>query len=289
MLAEKKVWETIMPTNLPTDLLRSFVAIIDTGSIARATNHIFLTPSALSLQMKRLSELVQAPLFHRRHGNLSLTPTGETLLNYARQILEINDRAVLSLGGEVLHGPVRVGMTQDFADALLSGVIGRFAQLNPQTQLQIQVGNSHDLKDLLSSDLLDIALYLGETSDKAAITIAQIVWGGDANLTSESVLPIVLMEKPCVFRDAALSALEESSRPYRTVLETSSISVLHAAVSGGLGLTCRTKAFLGKEFVPLELPVAPLPKVAYVVSRKTEVHPTVERLGNLLQAAVLDL
>src|SRR5919201_4412066 len=86
-----------MAVNLPTELLRSFSAIVDSGSMLRATERVFVTQSALSLQMKRLEDTVQAPLFHRDGRRLVLTPAGQTLLAYARDILAMNDRAVSAL------------------------------------------------------------------------------------------------------------------------------------------------------------------------------------------------
>ena len=71
--------------NLPTELLRSFAAIVDAGSMLRATERVFVTQSALSLQMKRLEDTVQAQLFHRDGRRLVLTPAGAALLVYARE------------------------------------------------------------------------------------------------------------------------------------------------------------------------------------------------------------
>ena len=65
-----------MAVNLPTELLRSFAAIVDSGSMLRATERVFVTQSALSLQMKRLEETVQSSLFHRDGRRLTLTPAG---------------------------------------------------------------------------------------------------------------------------------------------------------------------------------------------------------------------
>ena len=76
-----------MVTNLPTELLRSFVAIVDSGSMLRATERVFVTQSALSLQMKRLEETVLTPLFHREGRRLVLTPAGQTLLPRAREMM----------------------------------------------------------------------------------------------------------------------------------------------------------------------------------------------------------
>src|SRR5580704_4212888 len=81
-----------MPTNLPTDLLRSLVAIVDSGSMLKATETVFLTQSALSLQMKRLEELIQQPLFTRRGRRLLLTDTGQSLVAQARQMLLLKSR-----------------------------------------------------------------------------------------------------------------------------------------------------------------------------------------------------
>src|ERR1700753_66361 len=109
-----------MAVNLPTDLMRSFTAIVDSGSMLRATERVFVTQSALSLQMKRLEETGQTPLFHRDGRRLVLTPAGQTLLAFAREMLATNDKALSALNGDVLAGPARVGMVQDFAEVLLS-------------------------------------------------------------------------------------------------------------------------------------------------------------------------
>jgi DNA-binding transcriptional LysR family regulator len=88
-----------MPTNLPTDPLRSLVAIVDSGSMLKATETVFLTQSALSLQMKRLEELVQQPLFTRRGRRLLLTDAGQSWVTQARQMLDIK-----RLHHRVTHG-----------------------------------------------------------------------------------------------------------------------------------------------------------------------------------------
>ena len=150
-----------MRVNLPMDLLRSFVTIVDTGSMARASEHVFLTQSALSLQMKRLADIIQHPIFLRHQGTTTLTPAGETLLESAREVLALNDLVIAKLGGRLV-GPVRIGMVQDFADLILSGILARFRRMNPDIQLEIKIGNSSELKELIASGLLDIALYLGD-------------------------------------------------------------------------------------------------------------------------------
>jgi DNA-binding transcriptional LysR family regulator len=277
-----------MVVNLPTELLRSFAAIVDAGSMLRATERVFVTQSALSLQMKRLEDLVQAPLFNREGRRLSLTPAGQSMLGHAREILAANDRAVLALSGDVLVGPARIGFVQDFAEELLSGVLAQFTQLNPETHLQVRVGNSSELLELMQAGQIDALLCMGSPDDPAAIRTAPMQWLGDADLCRQEVLPLAVLERPCRFRDAALAALEQAGRPHRIALETPSLAALRAAVESGLGVTCRTTHFMDKVIGPKEaLPT--LPRVAYVRHVRSNPHPTITRLADLILAAALEL
>jgi DNA-binding transcriptional LysR family regulator len=279
-----------MAVNLPMELLRSFAAIVDSGSMLRATERVFLTQSALSLQMKRLEETVQTPLFHRDGRRLSLTAAGDTLLVFTREILAANDRAVASLNGNVLTGPARVGLVQDFAETLLSGVISHFAQLNPDIRLQMRVGGTLELIDLLHSDRLDIVLGMGPHDDPAAVSTAPMQWLGDVNLTRREVLPLAVLERPCRFRDAALAALDAAGRPYQIVLETPSLSVLRAGVDSDLAITCRTAVFSDRVIASdTESGLPTLPDVAYVRHTRADPHPTIHRLAELISTAVLSI
>jgi DNA-binding transcriptional LysR family regulator len=279
-----------MAVNLPTDLLRSFAAIVDSGSMLRATERVYLTQSALSLQMKRLEEILQIPLFRRDGRRLALTSAGETMLGFARDILSMNDRAVAALAGETLAGPARVGLVQDFAETLLTGVLSRFAKLNGETQLQVRVGGSAELLELLAADRIDVALCMGPEEDPAALRTKPMVWLGSPALAELDILPLAVLELPCRFRDAALAALDAAGRRYRIVLETPSLSALRAAVESDICITCRTGIVL-KRIIPPELaPSLPaLPGVAITQHVTSDPHPTVARLAEMIGAAVLEL
>ena len=276
-----------MVVNLPTELLRSFAAIVDAGSMQRATERVFVTQSALSLQMKRLEDLVQTSLFKRDGRKLTLTPAGQSMLGHAREILAANDRAVTALNGDVLAGPARIGFVQDFAETLLSGVLARFASLNPETQLQVRVGGSAELLDLMHTDQMDVLLCMGAQDDPAAVRKAPMRWLGNADLARQDILPLAVLERPCRFHDAALAALDQAGRPYRIALETPSLAALRAAVNSGLGLTCRTTHFMDAAIEADDLPA--LPQIAYVRHIRSSPHPTIGRLADLIQAAALEL
>ena len=278
-----------MHVNLPTNLLRSFVAIADTGSIVRATEKIFLTQSALSLQMKRLSEIVQVPLFRREQGTLALTSSGERLLVLARQILELNDQAVERLDRTGLNGPVRIGVVQDFGDEILSGVLARFVQLNPGAEIQIHVGHSREIKEQFAARLIDIAVYHSVEMDEFTIAPARMVWLGDRTLAKREMLPLAFMTKPCLARDCAVTALEAADRPYKVIVETSNLSALRAAVEAGLALTCRSSAFLGHRFSAIELDGMPLPTYFIAVMTTPSAHRAITGLADLIRQAITNI
>lgn len=278
-----------MQVNLPTNLLRSFVAIADAGSIVRATEKIFLTQSALSLQMKRLSEIVQVPLFRREQGTLVLTASGERLIDLARRILELNDQAVESLDRAGLHGPVRIGVVQDFGDEILQGVLARFMQINPSAELQIRVGHSREIKELFAAHMIDIAVYHSVEQDEFTIAPARMVWLGDPQLTERATLPLAFMTKPCLARDCAVALLEAADRPYQMILETSNISALRVAVEAGLALTCRSSAFLGHRFSAVDLDSIELPTYFVGVMTSPSAHPVITGVANLITEAIENL
>ncbi|HVW73654.1 MAG TPA: LysR substrate-binding domain-containing protein [Rhizomicrobium sp.] len=276
-----------MVINLPTELLRSFAAIVDAGSMLRATERVFVTQSALSLQMKRLEDLVQIPLFQREGRRLTLTPAGENLLGHARAILDANDRAVQALSGDVLFGPVRIGLVEDFAENLLGSVLPRFGEIHPEAKVQVQIGGSTELLEFLQSGQLDVVLCLSASDDPAAIRTAPMRWLGNAGLIRQEVLPMAFLERRCRFRETALAALEKAGRRYRIVLETPSLAALRAAVESGLAITCRTIHFLDAPIVARNT-LPPLPAVAYVRHVRSN-HPAITSLADLIQAAALAL
>ena len=104
--------------NLDIDLLRSFAAVADTGSFTAAGEVVARTQSAISIQIKRLEEIVGKRVFERTSRSLTLTPAGATLLDYARRILELNDESVRRIMEPPISGEIRLGITEYFVPAI---------------------------------------------------------------------------------------------------------------------------------------------------------------------------
>ena len=278
-----------MPVNLPTNVLRSFVAIVDTGSMLNAADQVFVTQSALSLQIKRLEELVQQPLFTREGRRLALTAPGDILLDYARRVLALHDEAVAAVSTGHYAGPVRVGMVQDFADTLFTGLLARFAELHPDAQIYARVAGTAELLTLLERGQLDIILGYGAGDDPAAIRVSPMIWYGDPALATQAVVPLAVLEKPCRFREAAIASLDAAGTPWRIAVETPNLSTLRAAVEARLGLTCRTSLFLGTDSALATAGLPNLPNVACIVARRADPDPAASRLAELATEVVREI
>src|SRR3954466_10347325 len=124
--------------DLPLELLRTFVGTVDMGSMARAARVVGRTPSAVSLQMSKLGELVGHPLFRREGRSQVLTRAGDLLVPHAREILSASERAIAALADERLEGPVRLGTVQDLADQVLPRALADFAQQYPGVSLEVK-------------------------------------------------------------------------------------------------------------------------------------------------------
>lgn len=275
-----------MAVNLPTNLLRSFVAIVDSGSMLSAADKVFVTQSALSLQIKRLEELVQQSLFSRDGRKLALTRSRRVLLDYARRVLSLHDEAIMAMTTGDFSGPVRIGMVQDFADNLLSGLLSRFAELHPNAQIYARVAGTAELQALLDGSQLDLLLGFAASDDPRAIRVAPMTWYGDPALSDDDVVPLAVLEQPCRFREAAIASLEASGRRYRLAVESPNLSTLRAAVQAGLGITCRTQLFVREIELPVIDTLPPLPDIACIVVQAAHNDGARARLAELAAEVV---
>ena len=283
----------MMRTNLDMDVLRTFTTGIELGSFSRAAERLGRSPSAISEQLKKLEEQAGRPLLRKEGRGLGLTPAGEALLSYARRILVLNDEAVSAVRGLDVKGWVKIGMPQDFAETLLTGVLGQFKRAHPKVRVEARVERRAELVPLILSGRLDLALVWGEPSGSPHVKElgqSPIVWLGSAN-TQEAIaepgepLPLILFEKPCAFREAGIAALDAAGLPWRVSFTSPSLSGLWAAAAAGLGFTLRTPIGLppGVAVIEEEVGLPPLPHIRLSLHRaEGEPQPAVARLAEII-------
>lgn len=147
-----------MDINLPTDVLRSFVAVADTGSFTQAASRVFRTQSAISQQIQRLETSVGQTLLLREGRNTRLTAEGESLLGYARRILKLHDEAVSAIAEPDMEGVVRFGIPDDYAARFLPPILTSFAASYPRVKLELLCEPSTQLVPAIENGSLDVAI-----------------------------------------------------------------------------------------------------------------------------------
>src|SRR5579862_6535544 len=232
--------------NLDIDVLRTLVAAQKLGGFGRAAEQVGRSQSAVSQQIHKLEERVGLPLFRKQGRGLELTEAGETVLSYARRIVELNDEAVTAVRGASIDGAVRFGLAGDFAEAGLPEALGRFARAHPSVRVEAMVERNATLLDRLDRGQLDLALTLGHGNRPGAERIGTLplVWIGRADAAPRrpnEPVPLALFEGNCFCRTTAIDALDAAGLPWRVAFTSPSLHGLWAAVEAGLAVTVRTQ------------------------------------------------
>jgi len=242
--------------NIPMDLLRTFVTVAEMRGFTLAGQLLGRSQPAISLQIKRLEELIDAQVFVRGGQQLELTLTGERMLSYARQILALNDEALAELARPTISGRISFGIPSEFATTLLPKVLGRFAQAYPAVTLEI---NSDLSQNLFSHQpgTYDLILALRDASTKSLpsfIGSDELVWVTSTNYDThlQSPLPMIVAPAPCMYRARAFSALKETGQAWRVSYTNQDITGIKAAIEEGLGVTVLTR-----KTVPASLRILP--------------------------------
>ena len=243
---------------LDPDVLRSFVAIAETGSFTAAATRIFRTPSAVSMQIKRLEEQLGVSVFMRDARNVSLTHDGEVLLGYARRLIALNREAISRFVTSDVSGVVRIGSPSDYGEVVLPSVLKMFAKSHPSVVVDVVIDQSSSLLKRLASGHIDIALIScmrDLTPDPTEVVMTEdIVWagakGGQACLMDP--LPVSMWEEGCVWRDSALAALQKVGRSYRVAFMTSHSAGQRAAILADLAIAPMGRSFVGPDIQILD-------------------------------------
>jgi DNA-binding transcriptional LysR family regulator len=226
--------------NLELDLLRSFAAVADTGSFTAAADLVARTQSAVSMQIKRLEEILGRRVFERSSRALALTTDGEVLLDYARRMLELNDESLRRIARPPVTGRARLGVTEYFVPNEVPRILARFAAAHPGVQLEVRMGLSRDLRVELDAGRLDAAIVRLDVA-KGAEPIWQEAqhWVAAEGWTLEKgeAIPLIVLPPGCVLREFAMETLKRHKRPWRLAYTGSSMTSVQAAVLAGLGVS----------------------------------------------------
>jgi DNA-binding transcriptional LysR family regulator len=286
--------------NLTTELLRTFVTVVELDGFNNAARRLHKTQSTVSQQIRRLEQELGHELFAAQGRKRRLTAAGERFVGHARRLLSMQEAAVAALGEGAIEGELRLGVAQGLSEGPFPELMARFARDYPRVRLHVHTGFTRDLAAGFARGEYDLILIVRHGGASAAGPLgsalaglgmgrvlgqARLVWigaagGGHALPEQDAPLPLATFAPPCTFRQTAVDALNGAGIPWRVAYTTTSLPGLMAAVKNGLGITARTEHAL----VPGTRVLAPasglpeLPPVDVVLH-----HARRSRIGDLLE------
>ncbi|SMO96493.1 LysR substrate-binding domain-containing protein [Ruegeria faecimaris] len=241
--------------NLDSDLLRTFVAVADAGSVTEGAARIHRSQSATSLQIKRLEAILGQPVFDRHGRGVVLSDTGRKLFPVAQDVTARLDAALREISQNTVSGKLRLGIPDDHGRTKLAAIIATFTRHHPKVELDVTCALSTSFPEALDKGSLDLAVYEVEnpSSQEEVLYEDPTCWVSSVrwNFQIDESLPVALFDHACWWRDAAVNSLQARGEPYRVVYSSQSVSGVIAAVEAGIavGLLGRSSFHAGLSVV----------------------------------------
>ncbi|PYE85654.1 LysR family transcriptional regulator [Pseudoroseicyclus aestuarii] len=290
------------PPLLDLDLLRSLIAIAERGSFSAAAEVVHRTPSAISMQVKKMEDLLGRPLFLRDSRSVALTEDGRALLEHARRMLALNREALARFVSPDLAGTVRLGAPDHVAASVLPDLLRRFGDSHPGVTVDVSVGLTRRLRQQLRQGLsvlsLDLALFTvdcdgGETTvvdaELELLWKEPLVWGiARSGVAAERhPLPVAAWDESCSWASAGFAALQAQGRDYRIAFKSAHTVCQLAALRADLAVAPVPLSQLGEGVVeaPASAGLPPLPDTGLALAVALDAAPPVRAAADHLRAA----
>jgi len=286
-----------MVRNFDIEALRAMIVGVELGSFTRAASELGRSQSAISMQVKKLEDRAGKQLFVRKGRGLALTEEGEQLLAFARKIIALNDEAAIAMGVGHAESTVKLGLPQDFFDAILPEALSQFSVQEDHVHVDVRAGRNAALEDEVLAGRLDVAVALFPKRSRGhgdLLATLPTYWFGKrgdySNLEFSERIPLVLYDHPCLFRTQALKALEAKRHTWRVTLTTPSLAGVWAAVAAGRGFTSRTAHMVPDtiKVVPQAHGLPPTPDIEVRLLVTDQASPAALKLAGIVEKVTLD-
>lgn len=234
-----------MAEALDIELLRTFHAIVRFGQFLAAASFLNKSPSAVSLHVRRLEALAGGRLLERDNQTVSLTPLGRRFALQSAELLRIHDRLLASFTAPVPSGRVRLGISEEYAGAVLSCTLPHLTADFPHIELEVETGASGRLNTRLQRGQLDMALLVVPVDVAApqmrcikTLGVTQPVWVAAHDYIQDHTkpVPLALHGNGCPYRSVAVDALTRQGRRWRAVIMSAGVIALETAIEAGLAI-----------------------------------------------------
>jgi DNA-binding transcriptional LysR family regulator len=279
-------------TNIPTELLRAFVAVVDLRGFTKAAQVLGCTQPAVSAQIKRLQGLLGSELLDKSAPGVVPTERGRAIADCARRLLAINDQILELAAIRTAAIPLRIGVPGDFGSALLPAALAEFRRRSPHQAFHVRCDVSARLLGALQQGDLDLAVSLAQDPLLEAYDRwpERVVWvrGAGTVYDSTSPVPLVAQGEDCVLTKLSVEALDLAGRDWELVFTGQSSASVAGAVAAGLGVSAMIERLVPPELIVWRDPPLPaLPEIVCTVYlREGEDRELVENLAQALSGAM---
>ncbi|MEL6289568.1 MAG: LysR family transcriptional regulator [Pseudomonadota bacterium] len=203
--------------DLDIPLLRTFLAVAETGGMTPAARQLNLTQAAVSQQIKRLEQTLDVPLFDRTQRQIRLTATGERLIGYAHQMLALNREVWSVMTSPDFEGEVTLGVPHDLVASFVPTILREFARTWPRVNVMLNVQSTSLLLEGLAAGQVDLTLTTETEPAGEVLMVDTLVWAGaiSGEAHRQDVVPVALGAATCMFRHTAAEALRAAGRDWR--------------------------------------------------------------------------
>jgi DNA-binding transcriptional LysR family regulator len=238
-----------MGSMLDTDQLRSFLAIVDSGSFTKAAERVHKTQSAVSMHVRRLEEQLGCALFVKHGRGARLTEEGEKLIEFARRIVQVEAGAFAALSRKGLRGAARLGIPDDYAESFLADILAHYNRRHPLVEVSVICESSTDLAPQVAAGALDLALITDHEGLKGLELLREepLVWVASERFRAEAgtPIPLALGSTTCCWRRATEEALSATPGVTRARFYSKNFSAIGTVLRAGLAATILPASMVG--------------------------------------------
>lgn len=252
-------------TNIPTELLRTLIAVVDLRSFTKAAQSLGVTQPAVSAQIKRLQSVLGTDLLDKSAPGVSLTPSGDLVVNYARRLLSINDQILDLAAPRSVAKSIRIGVTGDFAAAGVALGLTSCRVQRPDLRFSVHSAALDTLLQDMREGAVDLAVWVSATGPVMSTPhcwAEELVWlhSASTRIEPDEPVPLVCYGEKCVLTRSAMAALSQADRACELMYVGSSVAGLAAAVAAGFGVMVLPRSRAEIPGLAIWQP-APLPKL----------------------------
>lgn len=257
--------------------LAIFLVVCEENSMTGAAKRLHMTQPSVSQAIKELEVAYEVCLFERLGRRLYITPAGQSLLAYGRQILSLTAQAEQALHSFSRTTPVRIGASVTIGEIFLVELLQQLKSRHPAQEILSEIHNTSELEHMLLRDDIDLALVEGDVAspyllsspfmvDELVVVVplaCPLAQRPSISVQELCSLPLYLREEGSGTRDLFIHTMAQHHAAVRVAGSFNNTEALKKVVMAGLGATILSRRLVDEDIAAGRLALLPVDRVAF--------------------------